>query len=102
MVINRSESISDEYELHFLGLKVSGFEEMDNAKFNTQEFAFRFRENSSGIPEAPYGRDQVIFSQWFAHKKSPYKSWAFEINGGPWAIRTPDQLIKSQLLYQLS
>jgi len=23
-------------------------------------------------------------------------------NGGPWAIRTPDQLIKSQLLYQLS
>lgn len=22
--------------------------------------------------------------------------------GGPWAIRTPDQLVKSQLLYRLS
>ncbi len=26
----------------------------------------------------------------------------FIVHGGPWAIRTPDQLIKSQLLYRLS
>ena len=30
------------------------------------------------------------------------QNMGFQKNGGPWAIRTPDQLIKSQLLYQLS
>ncbi len=35
-------------------------------------------------------------------QKSPLKAGFLINNGGPWAIRTPDQLIKSQLLYQLS
>ncbi len=39
MVISRSESNPDEYELHYLGLKVGGFEEMDDAKFNASDFA---------------------------------------------------------------
>ena len=39
MVISRSESNSEEFEMHYLGLKVSGFEEMDDAKFNAPEFA---------------------------------------------------------------
>ena len=34
-------------------------------------------------------------------KKKPSQKKAIEY-GGPWAIRTPDQLIKSQLLYRLS
>ena len=36
MVIRRLE---DKYELHYLGLKVGGFEEMEDAKFNAPEFA---------------------------------------------------------------
>lgn len=39
MVISRSESNPDVYELHYLGLKVGGFEEMEDAKFNAPEFA---------------------------------------------------------------
>ena len=39
MVICRSESNPDLYELHYLGLKVGGFEEMEDAKFNAPEFA---------------------------------------------------------------
>ena len=39
MVISRSESNPDLYELHYLGLKVGGFEEMEDAKFNAPEFA---------------------------------------------------------------
>jgi hypothetical protein len=29
----------DEFELHYLGLKVSGFSDIDEAKFNAPEFA---------------------------------------------------------------
>lgn len=39
MIISRLESTPDEYELHYLGLKVGGFEKMDDAKFNAPEFA---------------------------------------------------------------
>ena len=39
MVISRSESDPDVYELHYLELKVGGFEEMADAKFNAPEFA---------------------------------------------------------------
>lgn len=39
MFIKRSEENLDEYELHYLGLKVSGFEDIDDAKFNAPEFA---------------------------------------------------------------
>ena len=35
-------------------------------------------------------------------KKAHDLSQAFDLYGGAWATRTPDQLIKSQLLYQLS
>ena len=37
--IKRSDEQSDEFELHYLGLKVSGFEDIDDAKFNAPEFA---------------------------------------------------------------
>ena len=38
------------------------------------------------------------------HKKAPtgFLARAFSCDGGSWAARTPDQLVKSQLLYQLS
>jgi hypothetical protein len=36
MFIRRSD---DEFELHYLGLKVSGFTDLDEAKFNAPEFA---------------------------------------------------------------
>ena len=39
MVISRAESNPDVYELHYIGLKVGGFEEMEDAKFNAPEFA---------------------------------------------------------------
>ena len=39
MFIKRSDEQSDEFELHYLGLKVSGFEDIDDAKFNAPEFA---------------------------------------------------------------
>ena len=39
MFIKRSDEQSDEFELHYLGLKVSGFEVIDDAKFNAPEFA---------------------------------------------------------------
>jgi hypothetical protein len=39
MVISRSESNHDEYELHYLGLKVGGFSDIDEAKHNAPEFA---------------------------------------------------------------
>ena len=38
MIIKRSDD-ADEYELHYLGLKVDGFEDIDDAKFNAPEFA---------------------------------------------------------------
>ena len=39
MFINRSDEQSGEFELHYLGLKVSGFEDIGDAKFNAPEFA---------------------------------------------------------------
>ncbi|NNE62847.1 MAG: hypothetical protein HKN34_02080 [Gammaproteobacteria bacterium] len=39
MFIKRSDGQSGEFELHYLGLKVSGFEDIDDAKFNAPEFA---------------------------------------------------------------
>ena len=39
MFIKSSDEQSDEFELHYLGLKVSGFENIDDAKFNAPEFA---------------------------------------------------------------
>ena len=39
MFIKRSDEQPDEFELHYLGLKVSGFEVIDDAKFNAPEFA---------------------------------------------------------------
>ena len=39
MIIMRSKDNTDVYELHYLGLKVGGFEEMEDAKFNAPEFA---------------------------------------------------------------
>ena len=39
MFIKRSDEQSDEFELHYLGLKVSGFEDIDDAKFNAPELA---------------------------------------------------------------
>jgi hypothetical protein len=39
MFIKRSDEQPDDFELHYLGLKVSGFEVIDNAKFNAPEFA---------------------------------------------------------------
>ena len=39
MIINRSGDDAEEYELHYLGLKVSGFGDIDDAKFNAPEFA---------------------------------------------------------------
>lgn len=39
MVLKQSDEDPNIYELHYLGLKVSGFEEMDDAKFNVPEFA---------------------------------------------------------------
>ena len=39
MIISRSESNPDVYELHYLGLKVGGFEELEDAKFSAPEFA---------------------------------------------------------------
>ena len=38
MVIKRADD-GDRYELHYLGLKVGGFEEMEDAKYNAPEFA---------------------------------------------------------------
>lgn len=39
MIIKRSDENADEFELHYLGLKVSGFDDIDDAKFNAPEFA---------------------------------------------------------------
>ena len=39
LFIKRSDEQSDEFELHYLGLKVPGFEDIDDAKFNAPEFA---------------------------------------------------------------
>jgi hypothetical protein len=39
MIIKKSDDNSDEFELHYLGLKVGGFEDIDDAKFNAPEFA---------------------------------------------------------------
>lgn len=39
MIIKRSDDSADDFELHYLGLKVSGFEDVDDAKFNAPEFA---------------------------------------------------------------
>ena len=39
MFIKKSDEQSDEFEVHYLGLKVSGFEDIDDAKFNAPEFA---------------------------------------------------------------
>ena len=39
MFIKRSDEQSDEFELHYLGLKVSGFEDIGDAKFNAPGFA---------------------------------------------------------------
>ncbi len=36
MIIKRAD---DECELHYLGLKVGGFEELEDAKYNAPEFA---------------------------------------------------------------
>jgi len=37
MILNKSDD--DEFELHYLGLKVAGFSDMDEAKFNAPELA---------------------------------------------------------------
>ncbi len=39
MIIKRSEENADEFEVHFLGLVVSGFDDINDAKFNAPEFA---------------------------------------------------------------
>ena len=39
MILKRSENNPDIYELHYLGLMVSGFEGIEDAKFNAPEFA---------------------------------------------------------------
>ena len=39
MVICHSESNPDGYELHYLGLKVGGFSDIDEAKYNAPEYA---------------------------------------------------------------
>jgi hypothetical protein len=39
MIIKKSDGQPDEYELHYLGLKVSGFEDLEDAQFNAPEFA---------------------------------------------------------------
>ena len=39
MFIKMSDGQPDKYELHYLGLKVSGFEDIEDAKFNAPEFA---------------------------------------------------------------
>jgi len=39
MFIKRSDEQPDEFELHYLGLRVSGFGVIDDAKFNAPEFA---------------------------------------------------------------
>jgi hypothetical protein len=39
MFIRHSNEQPDNFELHYLGLKVSGFEVIDDAKFNAPEFA---------------------------------------------------------------
>ncbi len=39
MFIKRSDDHPDKYELHYQGLKVSGFEDIEDAKFNAPEFA---------------------------------------------------------------
>ncbi len=38
MIIKKADN-NDEYELHYLGLKVRGFEDVDDAKFNAPDFA---------------------------------------------------------------
>jgi hypothetical protein len=37
MIVTQSDD--DDFELHYLGLKVSGFSDLDEAKFNAPEFA---------------------------------------------------------------
>ena len=39
MVMARSDENPNVYELHYLGLMVSGFEEIDDAKYNVPKFA---------------------------------------------------------------
>lgn len=39
MFIKKSDEQPDEFELHYLGLKVTGFGDIDSAKFNAPEFA---------------------------------------------------------------
>jgi hypothetical protein len=39
MFIKRSDGQPDKYELHYLGLKVSGFEDIEDATFNAPDFA---------------------------------------------------------------
>ena len=39
MIIKRSDDNTDEYELHYLGLKVGGFDDINDAKFNAPDFA---------------------------------------------------------------
>ena len=39
MFIKSSDGQSDKFELHYLGLKVSGFEDFEDAKFNAPDFA---------------------------------------------------------------
>ena len=39
MLIKKSDDEPNIFELHFLGLKVSGFEDMDDAKYNAPDFA---------------------------------------------------------------
>ena len=39
MVLQKSDEDPNVFELHYLGLKVAGFEDIDDAKFNAPEFA---------------------------------------------------------------
>lgn len=39
MFIKKSDEEQELFELHYLGLQVSGFEDIDGAKFNAPEFA---------------------------------------------------------------
>ena len=39
MFLKRSDDPPDIFELHYLGLTVAGFEDIENAKFNAPDFA---------------------------------------------------------------
>ena len=52
MIIVKSDEV-DEYELHYLGLKVGGFADIDDAKFNAREFARSVFQILAGFVKDP-------------------------------------------------